>query len=299
MDHNEQLVINKITAWARDRLDVRLVLWTSSRAKRFADPQAVLSDQIDALSDYDIVLVVDDIQPYFDSRTWLSHFGEVLALYRDPICERFGGRSTCLVTQYPVGLKIDFSIWSVEVLDGILQSDTLPDDLDVGYAVLLDKEGLAAGLKPPTYRAYIPAKPTFEEYRTEVELFFHEATYAAKHLWRQELIPAKEILDGDMKANHLRQVLEWLVEIDHGWALKTGAHGRYLQSRLPPEVWCAVEAAYAGAALAENWAALFRLVELYRNAAVRVGAALGYEYPYEMDRRMLEYLEWVRRLPRS
>ena len=49
---------------------VRAMLLTSSRA----DPKA----HLDLFSDYDVILVVTDIHPFFEDRTWLQDFGQVL-----------------------------------------------------------------------------------------------------------------------------------------------------------------------------------------------------------------------------
>ena len=59
-----------------------------------------------------------------------------------------------------------------------------------------------------------------------------------------------------MKHKYLRQLLEWQIEIEHGWSLPTGALGKGLKKHLSPETWAQLEACYAGAGLAENWAAL-------------------------------------------
>jgi aminoglycoside 6-adenylyltransferase len=167
-------------------------------------------------------------------------------------------------------------------------------DLDVGYKILLDKDGLTEGWKPPTYKAYIPSPPSVEAYLTEIEVFFHEATYAAKHLWRDDLMPAKNNLDKEMKADNLRQMLEWRIEIDHGWAIKPGAYGRFLKQRLDPEIWSELECTYVGSGIEENWEAIFRTIDLFQKVAIDVGDHLGYEYPQDLHARVLRYLHKVK-----
>jgi hypothetical protein len=88
---------------------------------------------------------------------------------------------------YADGTKIDYTIWPEALLDRIAEEPVLPDMLDVGYRVLLDKDGRASRWKPPAYRAHIPAKPTATEYRDLVEEFWWSMTYIAKSLWRDEL----------------------------------------------------------------------------------------------------------------
>jgi aminoglycoside 6-adenylyltransferase len=264
---------------------------TSSRAIAGAPP--------DVFSDYDVILALTEILPFFESRAWLEAFGHVLVLYRDPLHPYRGLPASGYVTQYEGGLKIDFCLWPVETLQQVAADPQLPDELDAGYRVLLDKDHLAGGLKPPTYKAYIPAQPTKTEYLTMIELLFHNATYAAKHLWRDDLMAAKSSLDGAMKQDDLLPMLEWLIEIDHGWSVKPGPYGRRLKNWLRPELWSELEATYTGAGLEANWEAMFRTIALFRRVAIEVGERLGYAYPHDLDRRAVAYLERVRNLERG
>lgn len=273
--------------WAEQQESVRTVLLTSTRANPSAD--------LDAFSDYDVVLVVQDIHPFFDDRTWLQNFGQVLVVYCDPIhpAPGYGIEIFANVTQYEDGLKIDFTLWPVELLLRIAEDPVLPPCLDVGYTVLLDKDGLTEGLKAPTYTAYIPSPPAEETYRAVVENFFSDAPYVAKNLRRDELMPAKYSLDAVMKQKYLRQMLEWRMEIDHGWSLKTGVLGKGLKKRLPPRFWAELESTYVGAGTEENWEALFKTIDLFRKVAIEVADALGYEYPQDLHRRVVDYLQRV------
>ncbi|MGD8585302.1 MAG: aminoglycoside 6-adenylyltransferase [Chloroflexota bacterium] len=280
-------VIQHLIRWAGQNPAVRAAILTSSRAR----PAAPL----DLLSDYDVILAVDDVRPFYDSRAWLSDFGPLLVLYRDPLRLFHGLERFAYVTQYEDGLKIDFTLWTAGILPRVAAEPTLPDELDVGYRLLLDKEGLAQGLQPPTYRAHIPRPPDKARYLEQVELFFHNATYVAKYLWRDDLVAARHVFD-DIKVGNLRRVLEWLIEIDHDWSLKPGAYGRYLKRYLRPELWAQLEATYVGPSLDENWRALFKSVDLFRQAAEEVGAQLGFSYPADLHRRATAYLEWVRDL---
>ncbi|HMN28053.1 MAG TPA: aminoglycoside 6-adenylyltransferase, partial [Caldilineaceae bacterium] len=233
--------LDTLRRWANAQESVCAMLLTSTRAV----PQAT----VDRYSDYDVILVVDDIHPYYADRSWLEEFGEVLVSYWDPIhrgpdddLERFAN-----VIQFTSGLKIDFTLWPVALLQRIAAAAALPAELDAGYLVLLDKEQLTAGLRPPTYQAYIPARPSEQAFQTLVEEFFSDAPYVAKSLWRDELMPAKLCLDYDMKHVYLRQLLEWRVEIDHNWSAPVGALGKGLKKRLPPAIWSYLEGAFAGA----------------------------------------------------
>lgn len=290
-------VIQRLIRWGTGKPAVRAMILTSS----LTSPTA----PVDLLSDYDVILAVDDVRPFYESRAWLSDFGPLLVLYRDPLqlfhglercaLERFALERFAYITQYEDGLKIDFTLWAAGILPRIAAEPTLPDELDVGYVLLLDKDNLAEGLKPPSYQAHIPEPPGEETYLEEVELFFHEATYVAKYLWRDDLVAAKHIFDS-IKVGNLRRMLEWLIEIDHDWSLKPGAYGRYLKRYLRPALWAQLEATYVGPGLEENWRALFKTIDLFRAVGREIGASLGYAYPAGLDRRATAYLEWIRDL---
>ena len=278
--------IDKIVAWARALDDVRCVVLTSSRT----NPDV----EVDAFSDIDIILVVKDILPYLDDEAWLREFGEVLVLYRDPVRREYGCERFCRVTQYEDGTKIDFTVWPVDMLPAITRLPVLPNYLDIGYKVLLDKDNLASGLKLPSHKAYIPVKPTEVEYLEFVEHFLSNAPYVAKHLSRGDLISMKYILDHVMKFEKLRILLEWKMEIDRGWSVKPGADGKGLGRYVSRDVWAWLERTYVGTGTDENWEALFETVALFRKVAAEVADSPGYRYPSALHDRVVRYLTRVR-----
>jgi aminoglycoside 6-adenylyltransferase len=276
-------VIRNLVAWADRHAEVRAMLLTSTRAV----PDATL----DAWSDYDVILVVADIHPFDIDRSWLNEFGEVLVAYWDPIGPHSvtGIPQVSNVTQYASGLKIDFTLWSIEQMRRIATAPTLNPGLDAGYRVLLDKDRLTADLREPTYAAYIPKRPDEATYQTLVNDFFTGVPYVAKCLLRDELLPAKWCLDYDMRDVYLRPMLEWRMECDHGWSVPAGALGKGLKRRLPPEIWAELEATYAAAGIDDNWDSLFRTIAFFRRIAREVGAHLGYAYPENFDRRVTDH----------
>lgn len=284
----QQNVIEQIVAWGEREPLVRAIVLTSSRAVPHA--------HTDAFSDYDVILALTDIQPFFSDRTWLESFGSVLALYRDPLSLERGLERSAYVTQYEDGLKIDFNLWPVELLKSVIAEPQLPAEFDAGYRVLLDKDSLTDRLQAPTYRAYIPALPSEREYHDKIESFFLDTTYVAKFLWRDDLMAAKHILDHSLKHDHLLPMFEWRIEIDHDWSLKLGPYGRGLKRWLRRDLWIELEQTYTGAELESNWSALFRSVDLMRRVASEVGEALGYRYPDELEQRVVKYLHRVKSL---
>ncbi len=112
-------VIHSLSQSASALEAIRAVLLTSTRAI----PEA----KVDALSDFDVILVVKDIHPFVDDHTWLDEFGEVLVAYWDPIHPDplFGIDRCANVIQYRDGLKIDFTLWPVTLLQQITAAPSL------------------------------------------------------------------------------------------------------------------------------------------------------------------------------
>lgn len=101
-------MIERLIEWGEDQPLVRAMVLTSSRA--------IPNAPRDLFSDYDVILALRDIHPFFADRTWLEAFGPVLALYRDPLQPYEGHTTSGYVVQYENGLKLDLTLWPVEIL---------------------------------------------------------------------------------------------------------------------------------------------------------------------------------------
>src|SRR5579871_4369331 len=284
----EAEVLAKMVAWGSAEPAIRAMILTSSLTRP--------NGPVDMLSDYDLILAVTDVARFGGEDTWQYDYGRPMV--------RWGDESTLLGLNtyfrgvvYADYIKIDYSIWPMELLDRIAAAPALPEELDVGYRILLDKDGRTSEWKPPTYQAHIPARPTEAEYLAVVEECWWTATYVAKSLWREEPVFTKFCLDYDIKLGVLRRMLEWRIELDHNWAVKPGVWGRGLKQRLPADTWSELANTYVGMETEANWDALFHTLALFRRVAKEVGSALGYTYPQQVDDQVSAYLHKVRQLP--
>jgi aminoglycoside 6-adenylyltransferase len=284
----EQAVISRLVQWAEKHEAIRAMLLYSSRTH----PNAPL----DVFSDYDVLLAVTDVHPFHEDDRWLEEFGKVLVVFRNPIGLEHGFENLGFVTHYEDGTKIDYGFYPVKFLRWVADESRLPEDLDNGYAVLLDKDHLTDRLKAPSYAAYIPTPPTEQDYRAVIEEFFNDSLYVAKNLWRDNLFPMKYCLDYIMKFQCLRKMLEWRMEAEHNWSIRLGAYGKGLKKHSKPEIWAELESTYVGAGTEENWEALFKTIGLFRRVATDVAGALGYKYLHELDKRVMSYLHKVKKL---
>ncbi len=286
----EKDVVDKLMAWGTAHPLIRAMILTSSRTRP--------DGPVDLLSDYDLILAVSDVGPFAADCAWISEYGRPMVRWGDQ-GEMHGLATYFRGVVYQNYVKIDYSIWPVELLERIAASALLPDGLDLGYRVLLDKEQRTAGWKQPSYQAFIPARPTEAQYQALIEEFWWGTTYVAKSLWRDELVFAKWMLDQDLKLETMRRMLEWRIELDHHWSVKPGIHGRGLKQLLPPDIWSEFAKTYVSLDVEEIWAALDRVIALFRQVAPDVGHALGYTYLQQVDDQVSAYLEAIREMPSS
>src|SRR5579863_1522780 len=245
----EKDVVDRLVAWGTAHPLIRAMILTSSRTRT--------DGPMDLLSDYDLILAVSDVGPFAFDNAWNTDYDRPMVRWGDQ------GEMHSLTTYfrgviYQNYIKIDYSIWPLELLEFIATSASLPDQLDVGYRVLLDKDQRTADWKQPSYQAHIPSRPTEVEYQALVEEFWWSMTYVAKSLWRDDLVFARWVLDQDIKLEAMRRMLEWLIEIDHNWSVKPGVYGRGLKQLLPAHIWSGFASTYVSLDVEETWAVLDR-----------------------------------------
>jgi aminoglycoside 6-adenylyltransferase len=269
-------VLARILGWAEAEAAVRLVVLTSTRARAEGPP--------DALADYDVIVAVQDVD-HFDAT---AAYGPPVARWGDEH-DVHGTRTLFRGVVYDDGIKVDWTLWPANVPE-LVAKRGLTDDLDVGYRVLLDKDGVTAGWPKPTYRAHIPRRPTEAEYVALVEEFWWTATYIAKARARGEHFFERFVLDVDLTHRVLRSMLEWSIETGRGWKWKPGAYGRGIERELPPDV---------AAQLAASRGSFEQTVTLFRRVAREVGETLDYAYPQQADDVVSAYIGHLATRPRA
>jgi aminoglycoside 6-adenylyltransferase len=286
LQERERIVVERLIRWAEAQDAVRAMLLYSSRA----NPNA----PIDEFSDYDVLLAVWDADAFYKEDQWLSDFGAVLTVFRNPMERRDGFARSLFVTHYEDGVKADFAFVDSGYFSFLSQQSRLPEDLNNGYRVLLDKDHLTDSLPAPTYSAYRLAPPDESAFHALAEEFFNDAAYVAKALRRGDLLPAKLSLDHVMKYECLRRALDWRFGIETQWTQASRDCGKGLRHRISPALLTELENTYVGAGIDENWEALFSTIALFRRVMYEVSEKLGFIYPQDQDHRVMIYLNRVR-----
>lgn len=295
MSDYENDIIQKIVSFGENNDQIRAILLTSSQCNPTAP--------IDILSDFDVELFFEEPMAFVENDEWIKElgFGPIMAIWHWPNEwdeEKNDGRRWTRMVYFQDGTKMDISLCYLEDLLMLNDADKLPDCYDIGYQVLLDKDGVTSTLKPPTYKAYILSPPSEAQYLSRIESFWMDSTYVAKYLWRDDIVPAKWRLH-DLSERYVREMLEWSTAMDHGWNWKSGCQGRGLVKALSHEIAGELIESYAAGDTSDLWDSLFKTTALFRKTAIKVGENLGYSYPLDLDRRVSAFHEVMRNLDRN
>lgn len=288
--NNRTKQLQQVLDWAHTRDEIRVMLLTSS----MVNPHA----PVDRFSDLDIEFVVHDLPHFLSDDSWISNFGTILAMVVENE-DAFEGRHAMRMVFYEDYSKIDFKLYSIPKFLEAVDAALLQEDWDIGYKVLLDKDGLTTGMQAPAYRVAFITKPAEAEYNQVMNDFWWDMTYVAKCLWRDNLFYAKFMTEDNMRTQYLQKIIEWYIGLQQDWQVTTNKHGRLFKQYLSPELWKKAEATFSGSDLADNWRALYAYADLGRELGLALAEGLGYHYPSVLDQKICAYLDYVKALEKE
>ena len=281
----EETMRDLIIETARQDARIRAVMLNGSRA----NPNAPR----DPFQDFDVVYVVTDVTPFVEDKTWIDRFGErIMMQMPETMTDPPPSGDGCFVylMQFADGNRIDLTLYPVDQLD-----DFEDDSLSV---VLLDKDGIFPSIPPASDRDYLPEPPTAKAFADCCNEFWWVSAYVAKGLWREEILYANHMLNHVVRPQMMKMIT-WYAGITTDFSRSPGKHGKYLKQILAPDLWTTLLQTYSDADYSHTWDALFTMVDLFREVALRVAESFGFDYPHGDDERMTAHLHHVRALPRD
>jgi aminoglycoside 6-adenylyltransferase len=142
--------------------------------------------------------------------------------------------------------QVDFKLYSISKFLKEAAKPQLPEDWDVGYRVLINKDGLTSRMQPATYACTLVQRPSNEIFQAKMLDYWWDMKQVAKCLWRDELFYAKYVSEEVMRFNNLMKILEWYIGLQHDWKITTNKKGRLFKQYLPPALCKKVEATFSG-----------------------------------------------------
>ncbi|WP_380161249.1 aminoglycoside 6-adenylyltransferase [Kineococcus sp. R86509] len=253
MDYDD--VLDRLTRWAGDDPNVRALLLTGSAA----------AGATHRLSDRDLEVYVDDPTPLLADDAWWSELGEVLVVERLHAPGWYPSRIV-----YYAGGKLDLTVLPVGELTAVVR--------DRPFTVLVDADGLAAGLEPSPPLLEPPSAADVEQ---ALNWGYAAALMCAKAVVRDEPWSAK-IRDRDLKEQLLRLV-EWDHRARYGAAVDVRFLGSRMREWMDPGVQRELEDCWGRFDGADTARALRACVRLFARLAQRLAARWDLE-PFDHQR---------------
>lgn len=277
---SEEEMMGLILRFAEEEEGIRAVILNGSRT----NPHVTA----DRFQDYDVVFFVTDMQRFIKDRSWIAQrFGEILIMQTpdewtasaDEPRDRFA-----FLMLFMDGNRIDLTFSPAEKLPGMRH-----DSLSV---LLLDKDGRAGELPPPSIDDYRTTPPSAERFAECCNEFWWVSTYIAKGLWRGELYYASYHLERPVR-DMLILMLNWYIGVQSSFEANPGKLGKYYDRLLPPDMWERFKATFPDGKPDHVWHSLFVMGELFRETAAAVARHFGFVYNEEEDRKVTAYLRQV------
>jgi len=269
---NELEILQKLKGWAQENESVRAFILTSSRVASSSSPT-------DVFSDYDVAIYVDSLKN-FSNDDWLNAFGDVLVKWPEKPQTTHSKDWITRLVLFENRLRIDFQI--------TFKTDILPTDYDLGYQVIVDKDGFTKDFPQATETQHLIKRPSEEEFLTLINGFFWDATYIPKYLWRDNLYFAK-FMFAQLHFEYLEKMIEWYIGSQYDWSVSTKLHGVYFEKYLDKETWEEIRKTFVGPGIEENWEAFFKLNGVFTKFARSIAEKLSYKYPQEQEEKMNLY----------
>lgn len=273
--------IQKIVKWSEAEEAIKVLLLQGSRAGKIP---------ADELSDYDISVFCNTSEPYTETEEWLAKIGQVWVCVKEKIS--FNGRTfPSRLVIFEDGIKVDFSFFSLDILEGIIHSH-LPEDYNRGYQILLDKGNLTHGLQKANFNEPRAIKPSAQEFLEVIQEFWFEAYHVAIYLKREDLWSVK-FRSAAMQAFLLRMI-EWDAQAQNGWNHTTPPIGKRMASWVDKTIWKSLHEVFAHFEAEDSWKALLHTLTFFRRLSVGVADQLGFDYPESLDKNISRFILEVR-----
>ena len=283
---NEQEMLALLLSTAQQDERIRAVCLEGSRT----NPNAPR----DIFQDYDVVFVVTETESFQQDKGWIDRFGERLYLqYPEDHPVYPSDRHNCYgwLIQFADGNRLDLH---VSTSSWVLEKDA-QDSL---FTVLLDKDGLFAGRKPPDDSAHWVQKPDQALFSAQCNEFWWCLNNLCKGLWREELSYAQWVM-GDLLRPVLLEMLSWKAGADRDFHISVGKCGKYLPNFIEKSLWKDYLSTYCSANPGEMWVAGETMCALFHQTAQQVAEKLGFCYDVTEAQASWGFFRHVRGLPRD
>ena len=267
---------DKIMHFAESEHSIRAVILNGSRVS----PSAIK----DEYQDYDIICIVEDVVPFVKNQKWLKHFGKLIIMQQpdemDGLWPKQNKKYTFLML-FEDGNRIDLTFME--------KGYYLDQPIDSQSCVLLDKDEKLTNLPEPSDSDYLPHPPSEKLFKDRCNEFLWCSQNVVKGLCRKELVYTKYMSENILKGE-LIKLLSWYAGIKTDHSKNLGAHTKYLEKYIEPELWSKFKDTYVGPDYEKMWTALFDMFEIFNFLATEISKHFHFAYDQEEYLKVLTFL---------
>ncbi len=265
-------LFDSIVAWARRSSEVEALIQTGSLVRR--------DDRADEFSDLDIEIIATDPDLLASDDGWIAEIGKIITVLRLGEGQEWPTR----LVIFEGGEKVDFTLAGVARVRR-MSSAGLDPLYDRGYRVIADKTGVTKGLPAPSFGFPVPSLPSPKRFRESVEEFWFEAFHVPRYLARKELFLVKQ-RDWTMK-KLLLEMIEWHAVARNSEPVDIWHIGTHLHEWTDRETWWELQETFGRFDAEDAKRAFEATTRLYGRLGREVATALGFEYPQDVEEKIL------------
>jgi len=259
---------------------IRAILLQGSRANSKIVP--------DAYQDYDIYLVVNQMEEFISDHQWTSIFGEriiwqlpdKMKTVDDQKAEKDSFHYLMLFKDQT---RIDLTLYPKEKIN----NDFKPDSLSVLW---MDKDGLFDHISKADDSDYLIKRPSENEFAECCNEFRWVSTNISKGLKRKEITYVKAMMEGPVRHMFMRMI-EWYIGSEIGFSVSFGQSGKLMKRYLDKNAYKKILVTYPGYKVKNIWASLFIMMEIFDKYAIHVAEKLKFKYDHEEHENVLKFLQ--------
>ena len=235
-----------------------------------------------------------ETKSFIEDENWICKFGTILYMQKPDENPEFPNDKENFygwLMQFDDGNRIDLHVESVEHAKKHIGDDKL-------CKVLLDKQSILPEIPEATDKDYHVKKPSQIQFNSCTNEFWWCSNNIAKGLWREEM-PYVQDMTNFVVRKQLEKMLSWKAGLLTNFQISVGKSAKYLYKWLEADEYQAYLNTYFGGNVAEAWAAVLHMCDLFEQTAVYVGNRLGYAYHAAEGKAARRFLEHVRNLPKD
>ena len=263
-------------SWAQTVEDIRAAFIVGSRARN--------DHPADEWSDMDIIFFTSKPNYYFSNNEWLKNMGDIWTSF---VSQTTGGDPECL-TLFDGGWQVDFVIHSIDNLNQIVESKTVPNNFYRGVKVIIDKDHVSNNIMPQYIKAPQGIALSEDLFIQSVNKFWFIALYMAKQILRNDLWVVK-IRDGNIK-ELLLQMIEWHEKMVNGNEYDTWHVGRFLCEWSSEKTQVELQNSFGHFDRRDSWNALIGTITLFKRLSHDISHEMNYSYPYDLESNISNWI---------